>query len=103
MKNTGIEVKLLNENHLLQYARMDINTDEHNDPNDHAIFALSNIPLMLDIIDYYTSRGTVLCIACQGIYTNRPEDRQDRFIARRAFIFMNLLRVIIDERHTFFY
>jgi PIN domain nuclease of toxin-antitoxin system len=49
MKNTGIEVKLLNENHLLQYARMDINVNEHNDPNDHAIIAQSisdKIPLI---------------------------------------------------------
>jgi PIN domain nuclease of toxin-antitoxin system len=49
MKNIGIEVKLLNEHHLLQYAKMDINTGEHNDLNDHAIIAQSisdQIPLI---------------------------------------------------------
>jgi hypothetical protein len=33
----------------------------------------------------YTSSGTVLCIARQGIHINR-KDRQARFIARRSFI-----------------
>jgi PIN domain nuclease of toxin-antitoxin system len=41
MKNIGIEVKLLNEHHLSQYAKMEIDTNEHNDPNDHAIIAQS--------------------------------------------------------------
>ncbi|MDR1115358.1 MAG: hypothetical protein LBL33_04300 [Tannerella sp.] len=65
MKNIGIEVKLLNENHLLQYARMDINTDEHNDPNDHAIIAQSisdKIPLISSDhkFKYYIPQGLEL-------------------------------------------
>jgi PIN domain nuclease of toxin-antitoxin system len=65
MKNAGIEVKLLNENHLLQYAGMDINTDEHNDPNDHAIIAQSisdKIPLISSDhkFKYYISQGLEL-------------------------------------------
>jgi PIN domain nuclease of toxin-antitoxin system len=65
MKNTGIEVKLLNENHLQQYARMDINTGEHNDPNDHAIIAQSisdKIPLISSDhkFKYYIPQGLKL-------------------------------------------
>ena len=49
IQNMGIEVRTLNETHLLQYAKMNINVDEHNDPNDHVIIAQSisdKIPLI---------------------------------------------------------
>jgi PIN domain nuclease of toxin-antitoxin system len=62
IKNMGIEVKLLNETHLLQYAKMDINVNEHNDPNDHVIIAQAisdKIPLVSSDhkFKFYTSQG----------------------------------------------
>lgn len=65
MKNTGIEIKLLNENHLFQYANMDIEVEKHNDPNDHAIIAQAisdKIPLISSDhkFKYYIPQGLEL-------------------------------------------
>ena len=39
IERAGIEIKPLNEKHLLKYADMIIPVEKHNDPNDHAIIA----------------------------------------------------------------
>ncbi|KAA6301699.1 MAG: hypothetical protein EZS26_002164 [Candidatus Ordinivivax streblomastigis] len=39
IKKAGIEIKPLNEYHLIKYAEMIIPVHEHNDPNDHVIIA----------------------------------------------------------------
>jgi PIN domain nuclease of toxin-antitoxin system len=63
MKNIGIEMKPLNENHLLQYANLEIKMEEHNDPNDHAIIAQA----ISDKIPLISSDHKFKCYIPQGL------------------------------------
>jgi hypothetical protein len=52
------------------------------------VIHIQSFGLVMQHFELHPARGSVLCIARQGIYINREEDRQARFIARRAFIFL---------------